>query len=169
MLKIRHLAAVAVSSTSFGYDKRYQYIIPLEMENKIDVGIRVLVPFGKGNRKKIAVIIRIDEVTNEDLSKFKPISSIIDDESLLNEEMLDLIIWIRNTTLCTYFDAFRTLIPIGLSVNLSTEYLLADNSELNEALLTPDASNLLQKIKADFSIIENSEKKLLMNLYKRDS
>ncbi len=134
------------------------------MENKIDVGIRVLVPFGKGNRKKIAVIIRIDEVTNEDLSKFKPISSIIDDESLLNEEMLDLIIWIRNTTLCTYFDAFRTLIPIGLSVNLSTEYLLADNSELNEALLTPDASNLLQKIKADFSIIENSEKKIIDEL-----
>ena len=47
---------------------------------------------------------------------------------------------------------------------MSTEYLLADNSELNEALLTPDASNLLQKIKADFSIIENSEKKIIDEL-----
>ena len=126
MLTIKHLAAVAVSSTTFGYDKRYQYTIPIEMENEVAVGARVLVPFGKGNRKRIAVVLRIDKVTNEDLSKFKPISSLIDNQSLLNEEMIDLLQWIRNTTLCTYFDAFKTLIPIGLGVNMTTKYVLSD-------------------------------------------
>ena len=69
------------------------------------------------------------QVTNEDLSKFKPINSIIDSEALLNDEMIDLMMWIRNTTLCTYFDAFRTLIPIGLGVNLTTKYILSDTQK----------------------------------------
>ncbi|MDE6710261.1 MAG: primosomal protein N', partial [Oscillospiraceae bacterium] len=113
MLTVKHLAAVAVSSTNFGFDRRYKYIIPVEMEEKVFVGARVLVPFGKGNRKRVAVVIRIDDSANEDLSLFKPINSIIDSEPLLNEEMLDLMMWIRNTTMCTYFEAFKTLIPIG--------------------------------------------------------
>lgn len=134
------------------------------MEDKINVGIRVLVPFGKGNRKRIAVIIRIDEVTNEDLSKFKPISSIIDNDSLLNEEMIDLMLWIRNTTLCTYFDAFRTLIPIGFSVNFTTKYLLTDTLNSNEIVLSPIASNLLNELKENMSAIENADQKTIDEL-----
>ena len=167
MLAIKHLAAVAVSSTSFGYDKRYQYIIPVDMENKVFVGARVLVPFGKGNRKRIGVVIRIDEVTNEDLSKFKPINSIIDTESLLNEEMLDLLYWIRNTTLCTYFDAFRTLIPIGLSVNFSVNYKLSDNEDLSEEMLSSTAVEVLNKARNDILSLNDTDKLVIDELVEK--
>ena len=164
MLKIQHLAAVAVSSTTFGYDKRYQYIIPLEMDGRVNIGARVLVPFGSGNRKRIAVVIRIDRVTNEDLSKFKPIISIIDTDSLLNDEMIDLLLWIRNTTLCTYFDAFRTLIPIGLSVNLTTKYFLSNNTNNETRVLSNKATVLLDKLKADMSVLKDAEKNVIDEL-----
>lgn len=163
MLTIKHLAAVAVSSTTFGYDKRYQYTIPIEMENEVAVGARVLVPFGKGNRKRIAVVIRIDKVTNEDLSKFKPISSIIDRQSLLNEEMIDLLLWIRNTTLCTYFDAFKTLIPIGLGVNMTTKYVLTDK-HIAENELTEKTFIWLNKITDDISAINEADKDVIDEL-----
>ena len=164
MLKIQHLAAVAVSSTTFGYDKRYQYIIPLEMDGRVNIGARVLVPFGSGNRKRIAVVIRIDRVTNENLSKFKPIISIIDTDSLLNDEMIDLLLWIRNTTLCTYFDAFRTLIPIGLSVNLTTKYFLSNNTNNETRVLSNKATVLLDKLKADMSVLKDAEKNVIDEL-----
>ncbi|MGN0675621.1 MAG: hypothetical protein ACI4KG_07700, partial [Oscillospiraceae bacterium] len=164
MLTITHLAAVAVSSAAYGYDRRYKYIIPIEMDGKVMTGARVLVPFGTGNRKRVGVVVRIDDSANEDLSKFKPIISVIDNESLLNDEMLDLMMWIRNTTLCTYFDAFRTLIPIGLSVNFTQKYELAEKTELSEDVLSEKALELLNKIRNDISSLNSAENKLVKEL-----
>ncbi|MCH5349166.1 MAG: primosomal protein N' [Oscillospiraceae bacterium] len=164
MLTVRHLAATAVSSTDFGYDRRYKYIVPVDLDDKVLVGKRVLVPFGKGNGKRIAVVIRIDDVGDEDLSKFKPINSVIDSEPLLNAEMLELMMWLRNTTLCTYFEAFRTLIPVGLSVNFTKRYSLSDDSSLSEAELSSKALKLLDAARADISVIDNADRKLVDQL-----
>lgn len=164
MLTITHLAAVAVSSAAYGYDRRYKYVIPVDMDGKVMIGARVLVPFGTGNRKRVGVVVRIDDSANEDLSKFKPIISVIDNEALLNDEMLDLMMWIRNTTLCTYFDAFRTLIPIGLSVNFTQKYKLSEETELAEDILSEKALELLNEIRNDVSALDNAENKLVKEL-----
>ncbi len=164
MLTINHLAAVAVSSVAYGYDRRYKYVIPVDMDGKVMIGARVLVPFGTGNRKRVGVVVRIDDSANEDLSKFKPIISVIDNEALLNDEMLDLMMWIRNTTLCTYFDAFRTLIPIGLSVNFTQKYKLSEETELSEDILSEKALELLNEIRNDVSALDNAENKLVKEL-----
>ncbi|MCH5192515.1 MAG: primosomal protein N' [Oscillospiraceae bacterium] len=166
MLTVRHLAAVAVSSTDFGYDRRYKYIVPVHLDDQVVVGKRVLVPFGKGNRKRIAVVIRIDDAAEEDLSKFKPINSVIDSEPVLNDEMLELMMWLRNTTLCTYFEAFKTLIPVGLSVNFTSRYYLAEDSGLSEAELSDKAMKLLDAVRADISAADNADRKLVSELLK---
>lgn len=164
MLTVKHLAAVAVSSTNFGFDRRYKYVVPVEMEDCIFVGARVIVPFGNGNRKRVAVVIRIDDAANEDLSKFKPINSIIDSEPLLNEEMLDLMMWIRNTTLCTYFEAFKTLIPIGLSVDITQKYTLSADEDLTKDILSPKAAELLSSVRVDISNLDGAEKQTINEL-----
>lgn len=166
MQTIKHLAAVAVSSADYGYDRRYKYTVPIDMDGKAAVGVRVLVPFGNGNRKRIGVIIRIDNASVEDLSRFKPINSIIDDEPLLNSEMLDLVMWLRETTLCTYFEAFKTLIPIGLSVNFTQKYELSYDSSLSADALSDSALNLLKAVKDDFSALDGAENKLVSELVK---
>ena len=166
MQTIKHLAAVAVSSADYGYDRRYKYTVPMDMDGKAAVGVRVLVPFGNGNRKRIGVIIRIDNASVEDLSRFKPINSIIDDEPLLNSEMLDLVMWLRETTLCTYFEAFKTLIPIGLSVNFTHKYELSSDSSLSSDSLSDGALNLLKAIKNNFSALDGAENKLVSELVK---
>ncbi|MDE7278517.1 MAG: primosomal protein N', partial [Oscillospiraceae bacterium] len=163
MLTVKHLAAVAVSFVTYGYDRRYKYTIPIELDGKAAVGVRVLVPFGNGNRKRIGVIIRIDSAVGEDLSRFKPINSIIDDEPLLNDEMLDLIMWLRDTTLCTYFEAFRTLIPVGLSVNFTQKYELSSEN-LSEDALSAGALELLRSVREDISSLDGAENKLVAEL-----
>ncbi len=127
MFVIRHLAAVAISDTSFGYDKKYKYLIPVDLDDKVFAGARVIVPFGNGNRKRIALVLRVENAEGYDLSKFKPINSVIDTEPLINQEMLEMLFWMRETTLCTYYEAFKTIIPIGLSVQFTDEYRMSDD------------------------------------------
>ena len=167
MLTVKHLAAVAISSASYGYDRRYKYVVPVDLDDKVTVGIRVLVPFGKGNRKRVAVVLRIDSAENEDLSKFKPINSVIDSEPLLNDEMLELIFWIRNTTLCTYFEAFKTLIPIGMSVDFTQKYALAEGQDtLSEDGLSDKARELLKSVREDISALDGADGKAAAELEK---
>ncbi|MDE6598569.1 MAG: hypothetical protein K2K34_00640, partial [Oscillospiraceae bacterium] len=161
---VKHLAAVAVSSATYGYDRRYKYTVPVEMDGKAAVGVRVLVPFGGGNKKRIGVIIRIDDAAGEDLSRYKPLRSVIDDEPLLNDEMLDMIMWLRDTTLCTYFEAFRTLIPIGLSVNFTQRYELSDDNDLSEDVLSEGARGLLASVREDISSLNGSDNRLVSEL-----
>lgn len=148
-------ASVAVSNTSYGYDRRYKYLIPFDMAGSVFAGCRVLVPFGKGNKKRIGVVLSIvpwEELSADDKEKshlFKPIRSVIDKEPLLNAEMLDMLLWIRETTLCTYFEAFRTLIPIGLSVNFTQKYDIVTENIPDAAQLSQKAAKLWQDIQAD--------------------
>jgi len=165
LLTIKHLAAVAVSAANYGFDRRYKYTVPVELENKAKNGVRVIVPFGNGNRKQVGVIIQIDSAENEDTSQFKPINSIIDDEPILNDEMLEMVYWLRNTTLCTYFEAFRTVIPVGLGVNFTRKYELSEDiSGLSEEKLSPEALKLLKAARTDDSALKDADNKALKEL-----
>lgn len=161
MASEKYIAAVAVSNTTFGYDRRYKYLIPLNLEERVFVGGRVIVPFGKGNRKRIGVVITIESISDlpdsEDVTIFKPLRSVIDNEPLLNAEMLELMMWIRETTLCTYFEAFRTLIPIGLSVNFTQKYEVAKGELPDTNKLSDEAKLLWDKICSDQSCLDDAK------------
>ena len=161
MAFVKHIAAVAVSNTTYAYDRRYKYLIPPDLDERVSVGVRVIVPFGKGNRKRIGVVIRIDNANelppNETLSMFKPLRSVVDNESVLTPEMLDLMMWIRETTFCTYFEAFRTLIPVGLSVNFTQKYSLVTDNLPDMNILSQSAADLLSKIQDDIELLDEAK------------
>ena len=54
-------AEVAVSGTSYSFDMLFSYSVPERMSGKIACGCRVLVPFGKGNKRRIAVVMKLTE------------------------------------------------------------------------------------------------------------
>lgn len=117
-----HLAAKAgVSGTAFAFDIPYTYLIPDELADKAVPGARVIVPFGRGSRPRIAVIL---ELCEDDTEKCKSISSVIDSEPVIGEEQMKLLLWMHDTVFCTYFEAFRTLIPPGLGVSFTVKYSL---------------------------------------------
>lgn len=120
-------ALVAVSAASIAFDKAFSYLIPEYLSEKAVPGVRVLIPFGKGNRKRVGLILEIKKLNEDESGKLKPIISAADSSPVLNKEMLDMVNWLRENTFCTYYDAVRTLLPSGMNINIKEHYSLNQN------------------------------------------
>ncbi len=114
-------AKVALSNTSYSFDKEYTYYIPADLHSSTAVGMRVLVPFGKGNKKRVGLITRLYNKTEFD-SKIKEIFYVLDKEPCVNSEMLELIYYLKENTFCTYFDALKAIIPTGMGISFDEKY-----------------------------------------------
>ena len=106
------LAFVALDNTSLSFDKEYTYLVPESFEQKIFPGCRVFVPFGRGNAKRLGVVLRLAEGEAEGK---KAIFSILDSRRYLSDELLQLIIFLKKRYFCTYFDALKTVLPKGIN------------------------------------------------------
>lgn len=148
---------VAVSGALYGFDKEYTYLLPGELSGKAVKGIRVLVPFGKGNRKVIGFVTGLCET--EETAKLKYVDSIIEEKPVVTEELFELVLWLREHTFCTYFEAFRTIVPSGLSYNVKTRYSLC-NMQLDKEELSERENELVSKLEQ----MEESERAAFLEL-----
>lgn len=56
---------VAVENTTYVFDKLFDYLVPSAFSDLVQVGKRVLIPFGRGNKKKQGIILRLSSVSND--------------------------------------------------------------------------------------------------------
>ena len=103
------IGKIAVSAANFAIDKPYSYRIPQDMT--LAPGQRVMVPFGRANRRTEGIVLTV-EPGSED--KLKPVESCLDEEAILTETQLRLAAFLRERYFCTFFDAIRAMLPAGL-------------------------------------------------------
>ena len=87
-------------------DKTFTYLIPSNLD--IQIGIRVLVPFGNKRLEGFVVNIK-DEIPTE--YKLKEIINLVDAKPILNKELLKLGNYLSKKTLCTLTSAYQTMLP----------------------------------------------------------
>ena len=95
-------------------DKTFTYLVPNNLKNKVKVGIRVIVPFGK--QKLEGFVLNITEKKEIDY-EVKEIMDIVDKEPVLNSEMLELGKYISKKTLCNLISAYQTMLPAALKAH----------------------------------------------------
>ena len=115
------IARIAVENTAYSFDMLFDYSVPLSLLDKILPGMRVLVSFGNSKKKRVGIVFNLDVLKNTE-KKLKKIDSILDKKPLLTNEMLKTASFIRERTFCTYFDACKLFLPLGLSLNIDTLY-----------------------------------------------
>ncbi len=127
------IVKVAVEKAVYHFDKLYSYHIPKAL-GTADVGCRIVVPFGKGNRRCQAIVIEHD--TKTDFRKLKPVFAILDDKPLFTAEMLSLAKFVKERTFCSLYDAAMAMLPPGLYMKLKPCYAAVTprNEEQFEAL-----------------------------------
>ncbi len=149
-------AKIALSGTTVAFDKLYTYAVPNEFHALLKKGMRVLVPFGRGNLKKQGIVF---EILADELKGLKSITKIIDEEPVLNEEMLALCSFMQNRVFCTYYDAVNAMLPTGISYSLVNNYCA--NEEFSPSLLEGVEREVYDYL---YSHGEKSEKFLIKEL-----
>ena len=136
------IAKVAVSAANFAIDKPYSYFIPQGMT--IQSGMRVIVPFGRGNRLCEGVVLRVEPHREEAL---KSIESVLDEAPLVDETMLRLAAFMRERYFCTFYEAVRAMLPAGLWFQIKETYKLTeDRTWQDKPSRNPVAQRILEAI-----------------------
>ena len=157
------VALVALNAAAFSYDQCYSYAVPEQWAEMLAVGMRVAVPFGKGNRRRIAIVLEMTQNQKPMLDAkgepiaLKPIAAVLDHEPVLTQELLSLVHFLHERTFCTWYDAVRAVLPGGMQLRLQERYAAIKPPE--NARLTLEERNYLALLE---STVSQHEKDLLL-------
>ena len=124
-------ALVALSGAVYSIDKPYTYSIPEALLERAVPGVRVIVPFGRGNRRREGFVLACRESSAHPSPK--AIAQVLDAAPVLDSEGIKLALWLCERTYCTFFDAFRAMVPTGLLYVFSDRLALLSDIEREAA------------------------------------
>lgn len=142
------VAEVAVSSTAYSFDMLFGYAVPEEMCNTLKCGCRVLVPFGRGNKPRIGVVMKL---TQSNTIGLKSISDQIDSSPVISQELLRLSFFLKENTFCTYFEAVKAMLPPAMSMSVKESYVVSEKFSDFDVLSKSAADLFIKLKKADMS------------------
>lgn len=138
-------AQVIIDNRASKVDRPFTYTLGF-FEDIAKVGMRVVVPFGRGNKPIKGFIIEIREDYEFDY-KLKDIIDVLDTEALISKELLSLGLWMRDKYLSSYIDAFSPILPPG------------DYKDINTFIELNSTRNMEQLLNEEIEIIEFLQKK----------
>ena len=106
------IAKIAVSAATYWIDRPYDYLIPEELRERIAPGMRVYVPFARGNRRTEGIVLSV--VDRSDRAQLKPILALLDEEPILTPDQIQLALFMCERFFCTVYDAVKAMLPAGL-------------------------------------------------------
>ena len=114
------IAQVAVDRATIHFDKLYSYQVPPALEAAVHEGSMVLIPFGRGGRARMGVVLGVErqEVPR---ARLKDLLDAAPETARLSPELLRLVDLLRERTFCTYYEAVRAIIPYGAQYRAVTE------------------------------------------------
>lgn len=135
------IAEIAVSGTLYSFDMLFSYTVPQNMR-KVQCGCRVLVPFGKGDSRRIGVVMKL---ADGDGLGLKPVLSLVDSDPVLSKEFINLAFYLHDNTFCTYFEAVKAMLPPAMNVTVKEKFRV--NRNFNDfKSLDSEATELFGKI-----------------------
>lgn len=103
-------ANVIVDISHEKLDKTFQYIVPDELEDILEVGMLVNIPFGKRIIK--GYIMELTDILEYDIGKLKPIAGTVNESVKIETQLIQLAYWIKKNYGSTMNQALKTVIPI---------------------------------------------------------
>lgn len=148
-MEIVEIAKVAVSAARYDIDIPYDYLIPPGLSGRVAPGVRVTVPFGRGNRLCEGLALSVGR--GEMRPGLKAVLCAQDAEPVLDAGQIALALWMRRRYFCTLYDAVRAILPTELWYQVQEFWSLTENWRDAEAQIRTWAhgAELLDALRAN--------------------
>ena len=98
-------------------DRPFQYRIPENMRDRIEIGSPVTIPFGRGNNIRKGYVVGLTDEAQWEKDKIKEIASLADDTVTAENLSMKLAAWMKRHYGSTMIAALRTVLPAGKKQN----------------------------------------------------
>lgn len=105
-------ADIIVDISHENLDRSFQYLVPRELENRIQIGMVAAIPFGNGNRQRKGYVVGLSEEPKVPLAKLKALLGIISDEETTESKLVALAAWMKERYGSTMAQALKTVLPV---------------------------------------------------------
>lgn len=126
------VAKIALHAATYTIDKPYDYLVPPELKDRLKPGMRVIVPFGAGNRRTEGIVLVLENGCSYN-PKRKNVLTLLDEEPVLDAQALRLALWMRERYFCTVYDAARAMLPSGLYFSLQDKWSITHGVDREQA------------------------------------
>lgn len=114
------IAQAAVNDANIHFDRLYSYCVPPCLAGRLWPGSMVLVPFGRGNKPRMAVVLDVQEVEDAP-DNLKTLLDAAPEEARLTPDLMELVRFLKERTFCTWFEAVKAVIPYGAQYRPAVE------------------------------------------------
>ena len=114
------IAKIAVEKAAYSFDREFDYLIPPHLAPDCAVGKRVLVPFGRGDRRRQGIVTSI--LSGESNEGLKEIVCVLDSEPVMSESLLSVARFMKEHCFCTLYEAVKAMLPAGINYRVTTVY-----------------------------------------------
>ena len=106
------IAKVAVNDATIHFDKLYSYLVPADLCGQLWPGGIVLVPFGRGDKPRMAVVLGLEE-DPAPAPRLKTLLAAAPEDARLTPDLLELVRFLKDRYFCTWYEAVKAIIPYG--------------------------------------------------------
>ncbi|WP_207289676.1 primosomal protein N' [Senegalia massiliensis] len=156
-------AEIIVDNNSTETDILYTYRIPIEIQDDLKIGMRVIVPFGIGNMLLQGLVIKIKSNIDFNKNKLKDIVEVVDKEPILSSSLIELGLWMRREYLAQYIEVFKTIMPTGITKKVK-QYIYLVDENINITNIKSKNQNKIIKFLFDNNGIEFEELKKVLKI-----
>jgi primosomal protein N' (replication factor Y) len=126
------IASVCVDIKAHEVDQTYDYLVPTRYNNMIDVGMRVIVPFGR--RTIMGYVLSLKE--SSEYNQLKSIVKPLDVTPALTKEMIALALALSKQNISPLVSMIQAMLPSALKSKYQ-KYLVTDDVDALDAKLQP--------------------------------
>ncbi len=141
------LAKILINTSVNTLNKVYDYLVPENLEQEVEIGKRVQVSFGRGKDLEEGIIVKLETEYELPKYKLKEISGILDDVSYIDENRLKLAKYIAYVYFCNVYDALKLMLPPGTKSKNSSKSL--ETRKDKKVILLKSQDEIMQDIETN--------------------